>query len=337
MSQKHVTSIDVAKAAGVSQPTVSRAFDPNASIATETRQRVMEIARELGYSPNAIARSLSTQQTNIIGIIMANLTVSQFYPSVLEKFTLRLQEMGKQVLLFKAHPERSVDEILPRVIGYQVDALIVASSTPGRQIIEESTGVGRPVILINRFAHGTSANTVCSDNVDGGRLVADFFLDSGHQRIAYIAGTESMSTTFMREQGFVEQLTTRGYSGVIREQATFTYESGREIGRRLLSIDNPPDAVFCAADIIAMGVMDTARYELGIKIPEELSIVGFDDIPVASWPAYNLTTIRQPIDAMVNAVVDLISRPEGDTPSGEMVLLPGELIVRGSARVPAGA
>ena len=141
----------------------------------------------------------------------------------------------------------------------------------------------------------------------------------------------------MREQGFTNRLRERGFTNVSLEQGDYyTYDSGRKAALRLLDTDDPPDAIFCAADILALGLLDTAKHELGIKVPEDLSIIGFDDIPVARMPAYDLTTIRQPVDEMVEAVAKLLSRPEGKSPTGETILLPGELMVRGSAKVPSG-
>jgi len=332
MAQKQPTSVDVARLAGVNQSTVSRAFDPNSRISDETRTRVMSAAAKLGYQPNVIARSLITQRTDIVGIVMANLTASHFYPNVLEQFTHRLQEMGKQVLLLNAPPGRSIDEILPQVLGYQVDALIIASLTPGNETIDVSNRGGRPVILFNRFATDTSANVVCCDNVQGGRLAADFLIDTGHSRIAYIAGPANTTTNLMRERGFTDQLHQRGYGDIIREQTAYNYEAGREAGRRLLSRTDRPDAVFCAADVIALGVMDTARYELGLHITNDLSVIGFDDIPAADWPVYDLTTIRQPVDDMISATLKLLTRPEEEAQDIEVRLLPVELIVRGSAK-----
>jgi DNA-binding LacI/PurR family transcriptional regulator len=331
MLQKPVTSIEVARLAGVSQPTVSRAFDPQASVAPETRARVLAAAAELGYQPNVIARSLSTQRTDIVGLVMANLTNSLFYPIVLDAFTERLQAHGRQTLLFNAAPDRPVDEILPRILGYQVDALVIVSTTPSSEIIDECTQKGTPVILFNRFAPETSASSVCCDNVAGGRAAADLLLDAGHKRIAYVAGIAATATNTMREMGFTDRLRERGYGGLIREQGAYTYASGFAAMQRLLALDAPPDAVFCAADIMAMGAIDAAR-QAGLSVPADVSIMGFDDIPVASWPAYNLTTIRQPIAQMVDTAVALITAPNPVT--GQTHLLPGELVVRSSVRRP---
>jgi DNA-binding LacI/PurR family transcriptional regulator len=265
-----------------------------------------------------------------VGLVMANLTNSQFYPVVLDAFTERLQAVGKQTLLFNAAPDRPVDEILPRILGYQVDALVIVSTTPSSEIIDKCTQKGTPVILFNRFAPETSASSICCDNVAGGRRVADLLLDAGHERIAYLGGIASTATNTMREKGFSDRLQERSYGRPLREQGAYTYESGLAAARRLLALPTPPDAIFCAADIMALGAIDAAR-QAGLSIPDDLSIVGFDDIPVAGWPAYDLTTIRQPIAQMVATAVTLITAAESNT--GQTHLLPGELILRGSARL----
>jgi DNA-binding LacI/PurR family transcriptional regulator len=336
MPKMKVTSIEVAEAAGVHQSTVSRAFDPDTTMAKATREKVLAVAREMGYSPNVIARSLSTQRTNIIGVILGNLAISLFYPPLLDNLTRRLQQVGKQVMLFKSPPERTVDEVLPRLLGYQVDALVIASTIPGNEIIEESARLGRPVIMLNRFAPGTSANAVCCNNEEGGRMIADFLLDGRHERIAYLSGIKTSSTNQMREEGFYKRLNERGYDLVIREEGVWSYDSGKQAARRLLSMDDPPDAIFCATDISALGFLETARFEMGVRVPEDISVVGFDDIISASWPSYSLTTYRQPVDQMIDAMIDLLTRPAESPPRGESVRLAGNLVIRGSARVPVG-
>lgn len=334
MAQRSVTSYDVAQLAGVSQPTVSRAFDPNGNINPATRERVLAAANTLGYQPNAIARGLTTQRTDIVGIIMGNITRSLFYPKVLVEFTRRLQAMGKQVLLFNSHETKPVDEIMPRIMSYQVDALIIASTTPGRELIDRVTGSGIPVVLLNRTLPDTSANAVCSDNEAGGRLVADTFLDAGHQQLAFMAGVGVTATNQLRQHGFANRLLDRGYGEPMMAQGEYTYDSGFEAGLRLLDRDDPPDGVFCAADIMALGVMDAARYKLGIKIPEDLSVIGYDDIPMSAWPTYDLTTIRQSAVDLVETAVSLLTPQNDKIITGQVVLLPGELIRRGSSRLP---
>ena len=335
MRQRPVTANDVAQLAGVSQPTVSRAFDPDGNISPATRSRVLEAAKSLGYQPNAIARSLSTHRTDIIGLIMGNITQSLFYPKVLEIFTRYFQAMDKQVLLINAPETRSVDEILPRVLSYRVDGLVITSTTPGQEIIEECTRRGTPVVLLNRTAPGTGANAVCSDNEGGGRIAADVLLDAGHQKMAFVAGVGITATNVLRKKGFTDRVREMALEPVLDEQGEYTYDSGFEAAFRLLDRDNPPDGIFCAADIIALGMMDAARYKLGIKIPEELSIIGYDDIPMAGWPAYDLTTIHQPVTEMVETAIHLLTPQDGQILTGQVILLPGELIRRSSTRPPA--
>ncbi len=334
MSPRVVTSYDVAQLAGVSQPTVSRAFAVDGTILPATRDRVLQAARELGYHPNAIARGLTTQRTDIIGIVMGNMSRSLFYPRLLDNLTQRLQALDKQVLLFNAHETRPVDDILPRIMAYQVDALVIASTTPGRTLIDRCTNAGTPVILLNQMVQETAAYAICSDNVKGGRVVADAFLDAGHQRLAFLAGVSVTATNVLRRRGFMERLAERGYLDPLIEQGDYTFESGYDAALRLLDRDDPPDAIFCAADIMALGALDAARTKLGIAVPDELSIIGYDDIPMAAWPAYDLTTIRQPMKAMLDRILGLLHPDESKEIVGQVTLLPVELVRRTSARLP---
>ena len=327
-----VTSIDVAQLAGVSQSTVSRVFSANKRVADATTAKVVRAAETLGYQPNTIARSLTTRRTDMIGIVMAEIT-SPFYPYVLEKFTQRLHSSGKRVLLFSTSPDNDVDETLQDVLRYQVDGLIIASATLSSEMVNECVQHGTPLMLFNRYVHGTQASAVSCDNVAGGQLVADMLLDAGHKRPAYIAGRHNTSTNRDRERGFMERLRERGIADVLREPGQYTYESGYAAAKRLLDRAECPDAIFCANDITALGALDAAR-ELRVNVPDDLSIIGFDDIPAASWIAYNLTTVRQPINTMIDLSIQLllerIASPDTDP---VITFVPGKWVQRGSARV----
>lgn len=332
MSSQRVTSKDVARLAGVSQPTVSRTFSGGEQVAPDTREKVLEAARKLGYQPNAIARSLITQRTNIVGIVMADIT-NPFYPNVLEKFIQRLQDIGRQVLLFDVTPEQHIDDIIPLVLQYQVDALVLTSATLSSEMADECADRGTPVILFNRTVPGANASSVSCDNYGGGRLVADLFLDAGHQRPAYIAGKENTSTNIDREAGFTERLEERGVTDWLREPGEYTYDSGYAGAERLLRRDSPPDAIFVANDIMAMGAIDAAR-DLDVPVPDAVSIIGFDDIPAADWSAYKLTTIRQPVNQMIERTVDVLQkRLESPNLAPVTEAIPGRLIRRDSARL----
>jgi len=331
---KRVTSIDVALRAGVSQSTVSRAFSEGRKVSPKVRDRVLSAARELGYAPNALARSLTTHRSNIIGIVMADIT-SPFYPYVLSKFTDKIQRMGRQVLLFNAAPDQDVDNVLPLVLQYQADALIITSTTLTSAMADECTRRGTPVILFNRYVPGANASAVCCDNVEGGRCVANLLLDAGHKRLAYITGKQDTSTNSDRQKGFADRLKERGCTEWMREPGAYSYESGAEAARHLLRRSERPDAIFCANDIMALGAMDVARFEIGLRVPEELSIIGFDDIPSAAWSAYSLTTIRQPVNRMIDETLALLAdQLKSQEARPILKLIPGHLIQRSSARLP---
>ena len=320
------TSIDVAKAAGVAQSTVSRVFS-GGNVSPDAKARVLAAAATLGYQPSAIARSLSTQRTGIVGIVMADIT-SPFYPYVLDKFTQRLHELGMRVLLFNTPPHRDVDETLPLVLQYQVDAIIITSATLSTAMSEECARLGIPVILFNRYVPNTQASAVCCDNVAGGRLVADLLLDWGHRHLAYLAGLENTSTNRDRLRGFSDRLLERNCREWLQESGAYTYDSGYAAAQRLLTHSDPPDAIFCANDIMAFGAIDAAR-DLGMTIPQQVSIIGFDDVPAAGWSGYNLTTIRQPVNRMVDSALDILQKKLDDPTLGpETRLIAGGLVMR---------
>lgn len=334
MPSRLVTSYDVAKLAGVSQPTVSRTFAGSSNVSPATRARVLAAAKRLGYQPSAIARGLTTQQTDIVGVIMGNMSSSMFYPKVLDLLGHQLQPLGKQILFFNTSESRPIEDIMPRMMGYRVDGLIVVSTAPGRELVDMLTSKGTPVVLINRTIPNSSANSVCSNNESGGRLAAELFVQAGHHKPAFLAGVERTPTNTLREKGYKECLRESGHDNILTAQGAYSYESGYEAALHLLDRDDPPDAIFCAADIMALGAMDAARYRLGIRVPQDLSIVGYDDIPMAGWEAYNLTTIRQSVIVLVEAVMRLVVKPgDGTIITGENVLIPEQLIQRGSARL----
>jgi DNA-binding LacI/PurR family transcriptional regulator len=327
------SQIDVARIANVSQAAVSRTYTQGASVSQETREKVLAAARELGYRPNAIARSLIRKSTNIIGLVVMRFT-NPFYSRMIRDFTKALQEQGYWTLLLNIAQNQELEKTLPMALQYQVDGLIITSSTLSSRLAQECARSNTPVVLFNRYASDTHTHVVRCDSVEGGRVAADALLDAGHKRLAYIAGEESASTNRDRENGFINRLRERGHSLTFRETAgDYSYELGFEAAQRLLQRDDPPDAIFCASDLIAMGVLDLARCKLGIKIPDELSIIGFDDIPAAARPSYELTTVRQPVDRMVDAtlsvLMDAIKTPGSE--ASEVVISPS-LIWRTSAK-----
>jgi DNA-binding LacI/PurR family transcriptional regulator len=334
MFDKRVSSFDVAKLAGVSQPTVSRAFAPDAYIAPETRQRVLEAAQKLGYKPNALARSLTQQSSQIVGVVLGDMT-TPFYTYVLQVLTRRWQELERRVMLFSIGKDESADEAVRQLLEFRVEGIVLASTKITAVVADECYQNGTPLVLFNRFTPGIRANGIACDNSEGGRLVANLLLDAGHQRLAFIGGSPDTRASQQREKGFQDRLQERGMESCAVQRGEHTYESGFQAAVALMNQNPRPDGIFCANDIMAIGAMDAIRYQFGLKIPQEVSVIGFDDIPAASWPAYGLTTVRQPVEQMVEAVIEqILSGVSSEFPLGMLTLIAGELVRRGSARLP---
>ena len=335
MNEK-VTSNDVARLAGVSQSAVSRVFTPGASASKKTVEKVRAAAEKLGYRPNALARGLITGRTRMIGLVVAYLD-NQFYPIALERLSQALQKQGYHVLIFMAdNATDGIAAMIEEMMAYQVDAIVTASVAMSNDLTARCDAAGIPVVMFNRGQDDARLSSVTSDNVQGGRRVAHFLAAGGHERIAHIAGWQGASTGRDRKQGFLDGLAERDLAPVEVVDGLYNRETAAAIAREMFSCADRPDAVFVGNDHMALAVMDVLRFELGLSVPGDVSVVGYDDVPIAAWPAYDLTTIRQPVNRMVEATVDaLISCIEGAT-DPHRVLIPGTLMMRGSARKPKG-
>ncbi|NOD64713.1 MULTISPECIES: LacI family DNA-binding transcriptional regulator [unclassified Ruegeria] len=336
MGTQKVTSLDVARRAGVSQSAVSRVFTPGASASEKTIAKVRKAADELGYRPNVLARAVVSGKSRIIGLVVSYLD-NQFYPEALEKLTNLLQERGYHVMIFMA-PQATVnvDKVVSEILDFQVDGIIAASVTLSSELSDRCRAAGVPMVLFNRAQDDPAMSAVTSDNIAGGRKVAEFLLAAGHKKIGYIAGWEGTSTQRDREAGFVRALRDAGVELHAREIGNFVTEQAQAATRRMFASD-PPDALFVANDHMAIAVMDTLRFELGVKVPDDVSVVGYDDVSVAAWPTYDLTTVRQPANRMVSETVEILLSKIDDPDVGPRRLeIDGPLIVRGSARIPEG-
>jgi DNA-binding LacI/PurR family transcriptional regulator len=333
-----VTLRDLARDLGMSVATVSRAFYQEVAIAEETRRQVLARAAELGYRANPLARSLITKRTHIAGIVAADIT-NPFYPEVLTRLTETLQTIDMNVMLVPASPSRSSDEALRLLLRYQPDIAILLAATLPSAAAAACREAGTPVIFFNRYAADGGSWAVTCDNARGGRQIAEHLIGRGHRRLAYVAGRPDASTTVDRWRGFQRCCARRGIAAPLREEAgAFSYEAGYAAALRLLARKPRPDAIFGANDILAIGVMDAARREFGLRIPDDLSIVGFDDIAMAAWPPYRLTTLRQPTEAMIAGTVDLVRKLTQDSSGAPRVIrLPGKLIERSTTRDRNGA
>ncbi|MBC7938983.1 MAG: LacI family DNA-binding transcriptional regulator [Chitinophagaceae bacterium] len=337
MSKHNVTSIDVARLADVSQSAVSRTFTPGASVSESTRAKVMDAAAKLGYRPNATARTLSTRLSRMIAVVVSNLQ-NQFYPVVLEQLSKRLQSHGYHVLLFITDSE-DADELLVELMRYQVDGIVMASTHLSSALAQQIADARVPVVMFNRVSRAGSISTVSSDNHGGGRAVASFLADAGHQRIAYLAGAEDSSTNQDRERGLVDGLAKRGLRIAARAIGNYEFERAAQATLELFthgSAADRPDALFVASDHMAFAAIDTLRGALSLRVPEDVSVIGFDNVPQSEWGAYRLTTVEQDVERMIEATVRmLLKQLEDDAVTRDHVVIPARLVLRGSARLPA--
>ena len=330
------TSQDVARLAGVSQSAVSRCFTTGASVSEAMRDKVQEAARKLGYQPNAHARSLITGRSRIIGLVLSHIE-NLFYPAVLEQLAQRLQQDGYHLLIFISDGHNA-DDLVGEILQYKVDGIVLGATTLSSALAQRCADASIPVVLFNRImAEGSagSVSSVRSDNVGGGREIARFLVAGGHRRIAYLAGREDSSTNLERERGFREGLAEAGQRIYARAIGNYDVLQARQATRDLFAqTEQRPDAVFVASDQMAIAVLDTLRHELGLAVPQQVSVVGFDNVPQAAWESYALTTFEQPVQPMVEATVELLqSYLRGDAmPNTQNIVIAGQLVLRGSCQ-----
>jgi DNA-binding LacI/PurR family transcriptional regulator len=335
MAEK-VTSLEVAALAGVSQSAVSRVFTPGSSVSKKTADKVLAAAAQLGYRPNVLARAMKSGKSRIIGLVVAYLE-NYFYPEVVERLSKALQDQGYHVLVFiSSIASENVDQITQEILDYQVDGIVLASANMSSELAARCHASGVPIVLFNRLQDDQRLSAVTSDNRGGGRQLAELLVSLGHRRCGYIAGFEGASTQRDREQGFREGLEAAGLALFAREVGNFRYEEAQSAARRMFAGPERPDAVFVCNDHMAFAVMDVLRFELGLRVPDDVSVVGFDDVPPARWPAYDLTTIRQNVDHMVaETVATLMQNIKEGEGAARRIALDGALVLRGSTRAKA--
>ncbi len=331
-----VTSADVARLAGVSQSAVSRVFTPGASASKKTAAKVRSAAEQLGYRPNVLARAMITGRSRIIGLVVAYLD-NQFYPVALERLSHALQDRGYHILVFMAgNSVEKVAEVMDELLDYQVDGIITASVAMTNELTTRCSAAGIPIVMFNRGQDDPRLSEVTSDNLVGGQRATEFLIAANHNRIAHIMGWQGSSTGRHRAEGFRRAMRASGQKPFAMIDGEYSRERAAAVARELCSATKRPDAIFVGNDHMAIAVMDELRFGLGLRIPDDVSIMGYDDVPMAAWPSYALTTIRQPVNRMVSATVEaILSQIEGDD-APRKIRIDGQLMVRDSARKPAG-
>jgi DNA-binding LacI/PurR family transcriptional regulator len=300
---RKVTAQQVAARAGVSISAVSRAFTEGASISADTHRKVMKAAQALGYQPNIMARSLMTGRTDLIGLVSNNFDNPAFM-EIFALFTRLLQAQDLKPLLVNLSGETDPQQAVSMLRQYNVDAVIVASSAVAEPFMSGCIAAGIPVVhAFGKAASGEALHVVSADNVQGGMLAAETLLQHGYRRMAFLGGPRTASSTADRLRGFRAGLKAVGLTPVVEAFAkSYAHDEGRRVMLELLARKGF-QAVFCGDDILAMGALDACR-EHGTKVPADIGILGFNDIAMASWPAFDLSTIRQPISEIISAAVN---------------------------------
>jgi LacI family transcriptional regulator len=327
-----VTSRDIARVAGVSQPTVSRALRGDPRVAPATAALVEEAAARLGYVPHAAARSLITRRAGTVAVVVADIG-NPFYTELVDALHAGLGRAGLRTVLLNERTDVGADAgIEPLLRSGMVDGAIVATATLDERTAALIAREPTPIVLVNREPAGAERDTVVSDNRGGGALVAELLAaELGHRRIAHVSGPANTSTARDREAGLREALEHVGVplDPDLHRSGDYSHRDGYRCCLELLDLPDPPTAIFCGNDVIALGALDAARRR-GIAVPGALSVVGFDDIALAGWESFRLSTVRQPLAAMaLEAVRALVARVEGtaDGPARRIVF-PTELIRR---------
>jgi LacI family transcriptional regulator len=329
-SERVVTSRDVATAAGVSQATVSRTFSGASGVSEQVRARVLSAAEQLGYEINFAARAMRTQRSGTIGVVVDRVT-NPFYPEIIESLSRTLDDCDLRMILWDSQGAGEKGAI--EAIGHKmVDGLIFTTATSTSSALTTALAAHAPLVLVNRIVEGVRCDQVDTDNFTMTSRMAQYFARAGRTRAGLITGSDEASTARDRHDGFLAGAAEHGVEvpAEFIVDGGFAHRGGYEALRHMFTLPNPPSAVYCSNDLSAFGAIDAAR-ALKVGVPDDLWIAGYDDVDMASWEAFNLTTARQPIDDMVKVGVQLLlERIDNPKKSATHQRFTSELMVRGS-------
>jgi DNA-binding LacI/PurR family transcriptional regulator len=329
--KRYASSTDVARLAGVSQSAVSRTYQPGASVSAETRAKVLAAAQQLDYRPSMIPRIMLTHRSNLVALVIGGM-YNPFYATVLEQFTIKLQAAGWQVLLLHVDSGHSFDSVIPRLASYRVDAIVSALAVLTPSSAEELERFRIPVVSFNTPAKNEWLSSVSCDNWGAARVAADLFVARGARRFGYIAGPAGSPANEERLGGFRERLHELGLPEPAVLGGHFRYEGGYASAVQMCRGPDRPDAIFCANDLVAIGAIDALRKELGLEVPKDVMIAGFDDIPAAGYAGYDLTTFVHDGARMVDESLKILRAATAAPPEPHAahVVVPAMLIERGT-------
>lgn len=299
-----VTSRDVARLAGVSQPTVSRALRDNPKVSEATKARVREAAAALGYAPNAIGRALSMGRSTRVGLVVTDLN-NQFYSHVIAPMHEELDRLGYELVLVTESSEAG--PVAEHITANGLCGAVLATTTVDSVLPVRLQDRRVPFVYFNRTSQSVAADSVTVDPAEGVRELVKALDDRGHRRIGAIFGPRNTSTGEERESAVRSALEDHGLSlqqrGVLH--GPFDFATGYDGFRQLRALDQPPTVVLCGNDVVALGALNAA-VELGVAVPDEVSIVGFDDLPTSRWALVRLSTVAYDLEEMSREAARLV-------------------------------
>ncbi|WP_377806227.1 substrate-binding domain-containing protein [Azospirillum sp. A29] len=325
--KSRVTAQQVADMAGVSRSAVSRCFG-DGLVSEETRKRIMAASEALGYRPNVIARSLTGQNTGLVALLLAELE-NPHTDLVLKKLLVAIAEADRRALVIPETRQHDLTSSTMHALDYQVDAIVVMGGTVSDHVVDRLRALDTPVFQFGRQIEGLGG--VACDNRLGGLMGGRFLVQSGRRRIAYVTKTAQTDANRRRRAGLSAALEDAGLPFMEEESEDNSFEGGYNAATRLFARSDRPDALFCFNDIIALGALQAAA-TFRLRVPEDVAILGFDDIPMASWPAFGLSSLRPNLDSQVGRLMAMIERVgKGSSPNREVDLVLPELVVRRTA------
>lgn len=331
--ERKPTSFDVARLAGVSRSAVSRAFTPGARIAPETKEKVTRAATELGYRVNSLARGLQQDHSGIVGLVASRLDTPMRANQV-ARLSERLIREGFKPMLITAERPDDVGTLIESLLGYNVAGMIFTSDTPPPALIRDCARFGLPVVLINRPGNSGWGDRVVADNDIGGSMAARLLIDCGARRLGCLMPRTQTYSVSGRARAFVDHAKAEGLPVEILLADDQSHARSRAcIAATDRAILDRIDGLFCATDLMALGALDGLRIDHAIAVPDDIQVLGFDDIEQAGWGAYDLSTIRQDIEAQADTVIRLlIQRLSGDASPNKLENGPLSAILRGTTR-----
>ncbi len=317
MSRSAASAKDVAELAGVSRAAVSRCFTPGASISAETRARIVKAADQLGYQVNRLASGLIRNETGLVALIASDVA-TPYRSALLAALTQALQQAGKVALLINTdRSDGGAEQALRQAISYRTDAAIFLSGMPARSLAETCMRNGMRLVLINREDERPGALRLRLHDAEAGQRAVAILKAAGCRRLGLASSGVGTASIVERERGFREAAQAAGIDWIEERFGPTGYETGQNLGMALLARADRPDGIFCTTDLLACGVMDAARWQLGIRVPDELSLIGYDNIAQAGWDSYGLTTFSQPIEDMAAQSVAWLSAAAEDDDAGQ--------------------